>query len=326
MPDITLTTLDAAPPDLIEHLLERELESWMSELGWDYTLVCRILLSFIRRRALPGFAAIDSRSAAGYTYFLVHGTKGVIGTVYRAGTDVSHSIVDSLQNAAIDSLQANPKIRRIEAQVMPFHDVDLTAVFERRGFECHPRHFLQMDLNALGPRRCREVRESLIAWNPCHLEEAARVAQLGYRNQIDAHICADYGSEAGCLGFLRSLIETPGCGTFLPLGSFEALDDSGRPCGFIIVSRISATGAMIPQISISPAHQGHGIGKALMDAALHALAAQGYKTVALAVTATNRRACEWYLRLGFRVRKSFSACLWQAPAVSLARAAASPSV
>ena len=311
MSDITLTTLESARPDLIEGLLEQELESWKRELGWDYSLVRRILHAFIQRRALPGFVAVDGGRAVGYTYFLVQAAKGVIGTVYRADSEVPHDIVDLLQDAAADSLQANPAVRRIEAQIMPFHGVELTAAFERRGFECHPRRFLELDLDALGTRRESDVLQSLVPLDPDDLDGIARVALHSYRNQIDAHICADYSSEAGCLGFLRSLVDTPGCGTFMPTASFEALDASGCPCGFIIASRISATGAMIPQISISPGHQGRGVGKALMDASLHALAEQGCRTVALTVTEANRRAHAWYLRLGFRVRKPFAAYLWQ---------------
>jgi ribosomal protein S18 acetylase RimI-like enzyme len=39
--------------------------------------------------------------------------------------------------------------------------------------------------------------------------------------------------------------------------------------------------------------------------------AMGFHSVGLTVTKKNRRAFEWYLRVGFRIRKEFSAYVWQ---------------
>jgi len=68
---------------------------------------------------------------------------------------------------------------------------------------------------------------------------------------------------------------------------------------------------MIPQISILPTHQGRGLGTALMQMANHGLRSAGFRAVRLTVTRQNRRACEWYQRLGFTVRRDFGAYVWQ---------------
>ena len=106
-------------------------------------------------------------------------------------------------------------------------------------------------------------------------------------------------------------METPGCGTCLPADSRVAIDNDGILCGFIVVSRIASSRAMIPQVSVLPSHQGRGIGKALMDEAFSSLRSKGYSSVSLTVTAANVRAHEWYIRLGFRMRKAFGAAVWQ---------------
>jgi len=41
------------------------------------------------------------------------------------------------------------------------------------------------------------------------------------------------------------------------------------------------------------------------------LKAMGFLTVSLTVTKKNKRAFEWYQRLGFRVRKEFGAYVWE---------------
>ena len=68
---------------------------------------------------------------------------------------------------------------------------------------------------------------------------------------------------------------------------------------------------MIPQISIHPGYQGHGLGIALMERALLQFRKQGFRTVSLTVTKKNCRAFEWYQRLGFKVRKEFGAYVWE---------------
>ena len=313
MSDVTLVPLDTADPRVVGALLNDELLAWKSELGWDYRDVQRILQSLIARKALPGYLATESEQPVGYVYFLSHAAKGVIGTIYCIGNPASQPVVDSLVEAAITALRKNVFLRRIEAQVMPFRGANLTNGFLRHGFELYPRHFLELDLARFPSRGAPGVEGKIVSWSPAHLSGAARVAWLGYRNQIDSRICEDYCTESGCEGYLRSLVETPGCGIFLPAASYCALDSRGLVCGFITVSKVSPTGAMIPQISIVPSHQGRGLGKALMAHTLSALALQGYRTVGLTVTVENRRAIEWYHREGFRLRKEFAAYVWQRP-------------
>jgi ribosomal protein S18 acetylase RimI-like enzyme len=134
---------------------------------------------------------------------------------------------------------------------------------------------------------------------------------LSYRGQADAVISQDYRTTEGCETYLRSIMENPGCGTFLPDASFTALDTRGYPRGFILSCRISETAGMIPQIAVEPGSQGGGLGNALMRRAFESMKASGIQTVSLTVTGENRRAFEWYQRLGFRVRKEFGAYVWQ---------------
>ncbi len=307
MSDVNLIPLDAAEPRLVAVLLDDELLTWESELGWDYRDVQQILRSFMLRRALPGYLAMDGPRPVGYVYFLAHASKGVIGTIYCAGNEVPQEVVDGLLDAAVAALRKNVFVRRIEAQIIPFHNINLADGFRRQGFDHHPRQFLEFDLGLFRRHPCASEGESVVPWNLAHLKGAARVAWLGYRNQIDARLSEDYSTETGCESYLRSLVETPGCGTFQPAASYTALDGHGMVCGFIIVSRVSRTGAMIPQISILPSHQGRGLGRALMDHALTALSLQGCRTVSLTVSVENRKALEWYQRQGFRLRKAFEA-------------------
>ena len=309
MPEIKLEPLSQADVDQLATLMNEEEQAWFRELDWDYAPVRRILSTYLGQRLLPGFVATSGPTALGYTYFMISRAKGMIGTVY-ATTPHAQDTADQLLARAIESLKETRNLRRIEAQVIPLNGLDLHAIFARFGFECYLRQYLELDLTS-GSRPEPDYPGAIVPWHARHLQPAADIAYRSYRNGIDSVICEDYGSAPNCEAYLHSLVENPGCGVFLPGASFVGLDSRGMPCGFVLTSRLARGAAMIPQISIHPAHQGRNLGSALVRKVLNQLKAEGYRAVRLTVTRQNRRAYEWYLRLGFRNRREFGAYVWR---------------
>jgi ribosomal protein S18 acetylase RimI-like enzyme len=289
--------------------MDEEEQAWRSELDWDYSAIRRILNSFIGRRALPGYAALYGDSAVGYTYFLIQKDRAVIGAVYATTPD-AQVIADALLSLALTGLKDLRNIRRIEAQLMPLSGVDLSGVFTSHGFQHYLRDYLELDLTTFGAQTRDVTWVQIVPWDLRYMSLAAEVAFRSYQHEVDAVISEDYCSSAGCESYLRSLVEHPGCGIFLPNSSFVSLDVNGAPCGFIITSQISSHSAMVPQISIAPSHQGIGLGTQLIVRALRGMREAGFKTVRLTVTRKNRRAYEWYTRLGFGPRRTFGAYVW----------------
>jgi ribosomal protein S18 acetylase RimI-like enzyme len=60
-----------------------------------------------------------------------------------------------------------------------------------------------------------------------------------------------------------------------------------------------------------PGYHGHHIGRQLMERSIDVLRQQGYESLSLTVTTSNRRAVELYERLGFRTIKTFAAGVWK---------------
>jgi ribosomal protein S18 acetylase RimI-like enzyme len=311
MPDLKLVPISSVDPPMLSALMDEEERAWFTELAWDYSPVRDILTSFMMQNLLPGFLALQGPAAVGYGYYLTHHHKGIIGTIYSPQSDVQQEAADELMAQIIRSLKDLPVVSRIEAQILPFHSLNLTAGFTRHGFECHPRYFLELDL--MSPLRQKEpaTPDRVVGWDLSYLPGAAKAACRSYQDQADAVICEDYCTVPGCESYLRSLVENPGCGTFMPDASFVGLDSDGIPCGFIICSRTSAFAGMVPQIAIHPSHQGHNLGGTLMYRALARLKELGMRTVSLTVTKKNRRAFEWYQRIGFKTRKEFNAYVWR---------------
>jgi len=310
MPELKLVPLAYADRKQLSLLMDEEQQAWISTLAWDYAPIRQILCSFLDQNMLPGYAAVNGDRLLGYTYFLINRDKGIVGTVY-ARPERAQQVAEEILGQAIVALRGSPGMRRIEAQVIPFHELNFTGVFTHHGFQYYPRYYLELDLVEHEWRQPEPNDPRVVPWDSGLLRVASGILLASYRGETDAVLYEDYSSEDGCETYLRSLIENPGCGIFLPNGSFIAFDDRGFPCGFLIASRISSQTAMIPQISVDPGHQGSGIGRQLIHRALAELRRLGFRAVSLAVTKKNRRAFEWYQRLGFRVRKEFGAYVWE---------------
>jgi ribosomal protein S18 acetylase RimI-like enzyme len=311
MPEVRIVPITHLSHDLMSAIMNEEKESWMAELGWDYAAVCRILLSFIDQKFLPGYAATDGGRALGYTYFLIHQAKGIIGAVYPSGKGCPQELAEELLSLAIGSLKNTTGVRRIEAQIMPCSSYDFTAAFTRHGFRCFPRYFLNLNLAAFEAGIQERKFDRIAHWNSAYLQSAADVLLKSYENQIDALICEDYCTISGCESYLRSLAENPGCGTLLPEATFVGLDSGARPWGIVVSSQISSSVAMIPQIAVHPSCQGQGLGRTLVHKAFTKLEALGYQTVTLTVSEDNRRAFKWYQHLGFKIHRRFCAYTWE---------------
>jgi ribosomal protein S18 acetylase RimI-like enzyme len=311
MPDIKYLPISYLDVNLILPLMEEEEKVWMSDLEWDYSPIRQILISYMRQKLLPGYVAVaGEKEPIGYTYFLVNQSKGIIGSLYVSKMSHSQEAVEELLSLAIACLKDSQSIKRVEAQIMPFHNLNLTATFTQHGFSYYPRYYLDLELDTSPKKIASPSLEKMIPWDSAYLERAAEMAMMSYCNQTDAELCEDYQTQAGCESYLRSLVENPGCGIFMPEASFMALDAQNAPCGFVICCRISDGAGIIPQIAVHPSYQGRNLGNALMVRSFEQLRTMGFRTVSLTVTKKNRRAFDWYQRLGFKIRKEFGAYVW----------------
>lgn len=314
MPDLKYLPIsrldDAFPYPLMEPLMEEEEKMWMSDLGWDYGSIRQILASFMKQKQLPGFVALNSQKAIGYTYFLINQMKGIIGALYVSNSNQSQEAVRQLLSLAISSLKDSPSVQRIESQIIPFHNLIISDTFAEHGFSHFPRYYMDLKLDGMATNSDIPSPKNILPWRSGDLESAAAITEASYCSQVDAEICEDYRTKPRCRSYLRSLVENPGCGFFMPRSSFISLDMQGSLCGFIICSRISARVAMIPQIAVHPSQQGRGLGNCLIHHCLKELKSSGFHSVTLMVSEKNRRAFQWYRRLGFMVQKEFGAYVW----------------
>jgi len=298
----------------MEGVLAEELVAWQREFHWDYSPSTELVRRYVDMGSLSGFALRQAGQVVGYAYYINEDHKGLIGGLYIQD---AHSTLEgerALLRASLEALRVgDSRLRRIESQLLLLRHASLPLPEFPYGvlMRAHERVLMVAPLGSLGKAAVRRERFLIDRWHERRLDEAGRLVSLCYRGHVDAEINDLYRSPAGARHFIANLIHYPGCGVFQYPASFVAMDPAtGDLRGLVLASKVSDGIGHVTQLCTHPVARGTGIGRALLDQTLSALAASGCHTVSLTVTSANRAAVQLYGKLGFRVERRFHAHIW----------------
>lgn len=296
----------------LESLFQEETRRWKDELSWDYRPSIELIRKFIDSKALGGYAAIEGGKPAGYGFYVLEDHKGLIGGLFASPDLPQTEVTQRLLVEILEAIRATPRLNRIEAQLMPF-GTELDPAFLSRFFELHTRQFMMLSIpDARLSNQPLSSGLRIDPWSERTFESAARLICLAYANHVDSQINDQYRNEAGALRFLRNIVLLPGCGQFLPEASFVVRSATGdHPLAMVLTSTVAKGVGHTTQICVLPGHQGHNIGRQLMEKSIVALRQRGYDSLSLTVTSINHRAVQLYEHLGFKTLKTFAAGVWQ---------------
>lgn len=206
-----------------------------------------------------------------------------------------------------DEAHPDLRYRRAERQILPTR-IELEGL-EQAGFHCRWRRRMLLEL--LCWRRPVALPEGyrLAPWHVRYLDAAAEVVYRANAGSLDAELYGPFFGDtpAQCRRGLLAILA----------GRYGALHQPATQCAFhgptlVGVNLVIAPGeelASIIEISVDPAHQGHGVGRALMGAALQVLRRDRYERAELAVTEGNAGAIHLYESLGFIEVGRFPVCV-----------------
>jgi ribosomal protein S18 acetylase RimI-like enzyme len=293
-------------------LLEEEQACWLEELHWDYRPSSQLIKKFIDAQSLAGRAAIVDGHLAGYGFYVLDEAKALIGGLYISPKYEHLRPAEQILSDMLGEMRALPRVRRIEAQLMPFGGA-MDGAMVRENFRLYTRQFMILPLKE-AQMAGTPVPEGLRLerWDDSHFESCARLIALVYANHVDSEINDQYRTEAGATKFLKNIVILPGCGQFLPEASFVVrAEESSELTGAVLTSTVSMGVGHITQICVVPAFQGQRLGLRMMDAAIRALKSLRYHALTLTVTSQNAGAVRLYEKLGFQVVKKFAAAVWE---------------
>jgi ribosomal protein S18 acetylase RimI-like enzyme len=298
-------------------LLQEEAQHWREELRWDYRGSLDLIRKFVDARSLNGCAALEDGAPVGYGFYVIEDHKGLVGGMYVSPHFPQESIGRALLGEMLTTLRGHPRISRIEAQLMPF-GCSFEPVLAEQGFRLFPRQFMLLPLNAERAAGTTAVLPNpgpglrLEPWSDSYFDPCARLIHLAYATHVDGEINDQYRSDAGAQKFLNNIVVLPGCGQFQASASFVLrAPGSDQLIGVVLTSEVSPGVGHTTQICVLPGYQGHGLGRLLMEASIHALCARRFSGLSLTVTSANATAVRLYGRLGFQTVKTFAAGVWE---------------
>lgn len=145
-----------------------------------------------------------------------------------------------------------------------------------------------------------------IKWSPELLDRHAAVKFRCFETEKDGQVFPSLRSADGCRQLMDYIATNP---LFVPNATWllvceKAASGTLEDCGTIQgLASVPESGA-IQNVGIVPEHRGHGLGRALVQAALRGFLASELTHVSLEVTAANLPAVKLYQSLGFLVTKT----------------------
>lgn len=200
---------------------------------------------------------------------------------------------------------------RAERQLMP--DSPSPEGLEAAGFFCGWRWRMCADLAFWRQEAALPADYRVTHWQVRHLDAAAEVVYRANRGTLDAILYAPFfgASPAQCRKGLLAILA----------GRYGPIHPQATLCAFrgeelVGINLVINDGdrlSSIVEISVDPAHQGKGIGRALMIHSMRTLRDEHIDRVELAVTKENRRAHRLYQSLGFTEFGDFPVFVWPRP-------------
>jgi len=271
------------------------MDAWRHELGWDVRTSWRVIEPARASGVLPGFVARDDNGrVAGWTWFLVHHGCLQVAALVGDREPVVRALVDAIMNS---DLAQSATARVVSARGTP---PGLEAALTAHGFDVAPYAYRMAQLDP-APAALAEGR----AWRPTDVPAAAALCARAYTDRGDVRAFAPHGTDDEWRDYVRSLLETDGCGTMMPEASFVVDGPGGTLSAACITGRIGDDVAHLSQIVVDPGQQGRGLGRRVLRASMAAAAAAGLRRMSLLVAENNTQAGRIYAPLGFSDVGSF---------------------
>lgn len=290
-------------PEMVP-LYAGETARWQRELAWDPSPMWDAVDRARTTWGLPGMLCLDlSGAVRGWTFYLP----------VRDRLDVGGLVSDSSETTAalVDALVEHAGSRRHLGGLIYAGAPGLESILASRHVP-HVRYSYRMRALQAGRASARTAGERLLVRPP-------RVLRDWSASDIDATselLFESYERNAGPIGpdatvddwrdYVTNLARHGGCGTLSPAIS-RVLTINGTIAAATLVSTIAPQTAQLVQLAVRRAHQGAGLGRAMLATAIGAARQAGFTSISLLVAQDNPPALRLYQQAGFVERGTFLA-------------------
>ena len=298
-------------PDL-EPVLEAQRANWLKRLAWDNRDATDEIRRLLDQRCLAGLAAVVGGCPVGYSYFMLQGSKAVVGEVFVLPAHRVPYLEGALLEMTVATAFQVSGVKRVEGQLTSLDAFPDMQIGVRGDLQVYPRQLMiRESCEALPSAGPVDPGMRFLPWTDSQLRPASELIAEAYAGHVDANVTEDYRSVSSAERFLQQTINRGSRGRFLPEASLVARQASSPTLRGICLGRmVGASVGHLTQLCVAPDWRGFGIGSELLRRAVDGFRRAGCDAVSLTVTASNERAVQLYARAGFRTLASFPAFVW----------------
>ena len=298
-------------PDL-EPVLEAQRADWLKRLAWDNRDATDEIRRLLDQGCLAGLAAVVGGRPVGYSYFMLQGSKAVVGEVFVVPAQRAPHLEGALLEMTVATAFQASGVKRVEGQLASLDAFPDLQVGIRGDRQVYSRQLMiRESCEALAWEWPVDPGMRFLPWTDSHLQPASELIAEAYVGHVDANLTEEYRSVSGARKFLEQTINRGSRGRFLPEAGLVARQASSPTLRGICLGRmVGASVGHITQLCVAPDWRGFGIGSELLRRAVDGFRRAGCDAVSLTVTASNERAVQLYERAGFRTLASFPAFVW----------------
>ena len=259
-------------------------------------------------RHSAAMVALHDGVLLGFVLFEIE--NGIAEVTFPWTRNADDALATELLQACVLVLQGELTVFDIRAERQLFPDTPDIRALAAAGFSCHWRRRMGLELTGWSAEPRVPPGYHLAHWNIRYLEEAVTVIRAANAGTLDARLYFPFFglSVEDCRKGVLAILA----------GKYGPLQQSATMCalagaelaGVNLVIGNDTDAASIIEISVAPAHQDKGVGRALMIAALRELQQARVARVELAVTVENIPARHLYESLGFTPYNDFPVCIW----------------
>ena len=283
-------------------LYATETARWIRDLAWDPAPALVAVEVARTTWGLPGLVSVDVRGRVrGWTFYLPVQDRLDVGGFVSDSPDTTTALVD----AVIERAGSSQRLGGLVYATAP----GLASTLASRHVPCE-RYSYRL-------RRLDETSGSAVTCGTRPLVRPPDVLRHWSESDIDATselLYESYERNAGPIGpgatlddwhgYVTNLVRHAGCGTLLPALS-RVLTVDGVVTAAALVSTIAAPTAHLVQLAVHRAHQGTGLGRMLLAAAVDASQSAGFSAMSLLVAENNEAALRLYQEAGFMEQATF---------------------
>jgi ribosomal protein S18 acetylase RimI-like enzyme len=287
-------------------------------LGEDMAASVESLRRVIRSGRIDGWVACQGRQGLGLVVYLERAGGGRLAFFHVVSDCSEEGLAAQLLVHVVAGLRA-AGFRHITSQaVLVAHQAAVGQAYAGLGFRAIERMVMSatpaeppIDLQqAADPAALRQAGYELIGWDDRYMERVAYLFYGANRDTLDALIYPQFRSLDETERLVQAVCDG-GAGALVTEASGIVLH-RGATCGAIMVVRQKPDEGCVVMVAVAPAHQGRGLGRALLARALSSAKQVGIRLVELTVTEENEPAVALYRRLGFALRRRVTAYVWEA--------------